>query len=382
MSDLTYRLVETPHDIAAYKRAYEEVWRQGQPFAEGELDPGDGALRYLASLGDEVIGGFKVHDYLVHRNQTELRCAGVASVAIRPQYRSSGYGADMMRWSLRELKQQGFAVAALYPFRGTYYRKFGYEFCGTRWQIKCPMSRFPRFTEELPARRIAVEDVAQLDDCYQQFISGINGANIRTPGQWTQRMGKGSPLIYAVGDPIEAYAWSSMEGGFWEDLNIGEIAWSTPRGYESLMAFLRGLAINRGALVWNEPAEGPFLCRFLDQGADITLHRPAMYRLLDVPKVLELTKSAADDMIVVEVQDPDLPENTGRWIWNLGPEGTVVQQTTDEPDVSGSIGAFTQAYFGEPSLSRLWEAGAIEVNDLDRVAYLFPSTPVMCTEFF
>ena len=382
MSNLHCRLVESDADVATYKSSYEEVWRQGKPFPEGELDPGDGALRYIAEVDGEVVGSFKVHRYRIHRFGTELDCAGVASVGIRPMFRSSGYGSQMMRWSLRELKSQGFPIAALYPFRGNYYRKFGYEFCGSRWQIRCPMGRFPHFESAMPARRLPVEEVFQLDSCYREFIREVNGANLRTQAQWHQRMGRGAPLIYVVGDPIEAYIWTSMEGGFWEDLAIGEIGWSTVRGYESIMAFLRGLAINRSALVWSEPMEGPFVSRLLDQGAEVTLHRPAMYRILDVPGVLERTTSPVDDVVVLEVDDADLPENSGRWVWNLGPEGTVVEKTSDEPDLSGSIGAMTQAYLGEPSVERLVSCGAMQVSDLDRVSYLFPPSPVMCTEFF
>ncbi len=382
MSDLHVRPVESPAEMEAYKVCYEEVWRSGEPFAEGDFDPGDDSLRYLGEVSGEVACIYKVHRYEITRGGISLPCAGVASVGVRPQFRASGVGSQLMRWSLEDLQRQGFSIAALYPFRGTYYRKFGYEFAGLRWRIQCPMDRFPHLDAELHARRIMPDEVVKLDACYRQFISGVNGANIRTPKQWTQRMGKKPPLVYAVGDPIEAYAWLSTDGPWWEELPVGELAWSTDRGYSSLMAFLRGVGINRSALVWSEPTHGPFLSRYLDQGAEISLHRPAMYRILDLQKVLQSVKSPVEDEIILEVQDPDLPSNHGRWKWTTGPEGSIVETTDQASDLIASIGAFTQAFLGEPSLERLVACGAIQTDDLDRISYLFPPTPVFCTEFF
>ncbi|MBL8059342.1 MAG: GNAT family N-acetyltransferase [Chthonomonas sp.] len=358
MFDLRSQVVSSDSEIEQYKRCYEEVWRQGKPFEPGEIDPNDSALRYLALLGTEVVGSYKVHRYRITRFGDELECAGVASVGVVPHHRSSGIGAEMMRLSLHEMRDQGFAIAALYPFRGKYYRQFGYEFCGSRWQIKCPVPRLPKFTAQLPARRIAVEDVVQLDHCYKDFIKGYNGANVRTEDQWRLRMGKGSPLIYVVGDPIEAYAWTSMDGGFWEELNVGEIAWSSPRGYESIMAVLRGLAINRSHLVWSEPTQGPYITRYLDQGADVELHRPAMYRILDGLKC---------GLNGAEVQDPDISENN---------------RIFGSPAVSGSVGSVTQAFLGEPSVESLVTSGALCAQDIAAAKAAFPSNPVLCTEFF
>ena len=374
MSDLRLKLVGSDQEVEQYKRCYEEVWRQGKPFEPGDIDPNDNAMRYLALLGDEVVGSYKVHRYRITRWEDELDCAGVASVGVVPHHRSSGVGAEMMRLSLREMHDQGFAIAALYPFRGKYYRQFGYEFCGSRWQIKCPVPRLPKFTSQLRARRVAVEDVYSLDACYREFIKGYNGANVRTEEQWRLRMGKGAPLIYAVGDPIEAYAWTSMEGGFWEDLYVGEIAWSTPRGYESIMAVLRGLAINRSHLVWSEPAEGPYISRYLDQGAEVALHRPAMYRILSMEKCF----AGFGTVLCIDVVDDHLAENSGKFL------ATPVScgRTDRDADVEGSVGSVTQAFLGEPGWRALVKEGALIVHDEIEAEIGLSAMPCLCTEFF
>lgn len=382
MSSLSVRRVITELDLEAYKAVYADVWRRGEPFPEGEIDPGDGASRFVGAWDGEDACVFKAHDYLINRGDAELRCAGVASVGVKPEFRSLGVGSELMVWSLRALRDQGYTAAALYPFRGVYYRKFGYEFCGFRWQIRCPMDRFPMFDQELPVRRLHPDHLAELDACYRAFVQDLNGANLRSPFHWQQRLGKRAPMIYAVGDPVEAYAFTSMDGGFWEDLSFGEVVWSTERGYRSLMAFLRGLGINRSALVWSEPTHGPFLSRYLDQGADVSLHRPAMYRLLDLPGALASVKTATEGRLVLHVDDPELPENSGRWSWASGPSGSVIGRTDEEPDVVASIGALTQAFLGEPSLERLVAAGALQVRNLEAAARLFPASPVFCTEFF
>lgn len=368
---------ETP--VETYKAVYEEVWRRGEPFAEGELDPGDGSLRYVGRLGSEPVCGFKVHRYQVQAYGVSMPCAGIASVGVRPTHRNAHFGRTMMEWALQEMRQQGFWVSALYPFREPYYRQFGFLTCGFRWQIRCPMDRFPALQPDLPVRRIAPESVAELDGCYRAFIESLNGANLRTPAQWTSRLGKRPPMIYTVGDPIEAYAWTSMGGEFWEDLSIGEFAWSTERGYRSMLAFFRSLGINRSAIIWNEPSAGPFFEHFLDQGVEIKAHRLAMYRVLNAPEVVRavigrILPDTPQGGLGLRVSDPLLPENNGDWEIMAGADPVHREVTIDE---------LTRWLFPDPMVPAgpVWRSDG-EPDLWDEVVSRSSARATYCTEFF
>lgn len=349
---LDIRLADDAKSIADYKAVYEEVWRSGEPFGEGELDPGDGSLRYIAYQSDERVASFKVHRYAVTAGSAVLSCAGVASVAVLPVHRGSKIGQELMRWAVPEMKAQGFEVAALYAFRESFYEKFGYRTVGMRWKIKCPLDRFPKLECSLPIRRIAPSQLELLYDCYSQFISNLDGANVRSPKDWQNRMGKRPPMIYAAGDPVEAYAWLTPSGEFWSDVILGEFCWSTRRGYESLLAFAKTLCINQNALVWTEPTQGQFMSRFLDQGVGLELYRPAMYRVLDAPVILEKLASDCKLTEPFTLTDPLIEANN------------IVQVGSK---FSMDIGELTQCIFADPSQSQPQKV---------------PQRPVFCTEFF
>jgi len=349
---LDIRLAEDAKSITDYKSVYEEVWRSGEPFADGELDPGDGSLRYVAYDSGERVGAFKIHRYAVTAGTAVLSCAGVASVAVLPVHRGSKVGQEMMRWAIPEMRSLGFEVAALYAFRESFYEKFGYRTVGMRWRIKCPVDRLPRVDGSLPIRRIDPADLDSLADCYSQFISKLDGANVRSPKDWQNRMGKRPPMIYAAGDPVEAYAWLTPSGEFWSDVTFGEFCWNSVAGYESLIALGKTLCINQNALVWTEPTQGPFMSRFLDQGVSIELYRPAMYRILDAQSVLD--KMAADGKIhsPITLTDPLIEAN------NFEQAGS---------NLTIDIGELTQCLFADPSQTQ-------PIN--------VPQKPVFCTEFF
>ncbi len=319
-----------------------------------------------------------------YRGMGEFSCAGIGGVAVLPEARIGGAGRAMMEWSLAHMRESGFAAAALYAFREDYYRRYGYEFCGYRLQIKCPQARFPKLETDLPVRRLSPDDVILLDPVYDAFARKLSGSVRRNQARWKNRMGSKPPMIYAVGDPIEAYCWTSMEGFFWEELKFGEVAWNSRRGYEGLLAVMGGLGINRSDLTWNEPSRSPFLMRFKHQGVQTTIDRPVMWRILNVEAALQGLKPDDSGEFTFSVRDEYLAENQGPWTVRYRPEGVEVEQGGD-PDFSLDIRQFAQAYLGEPGLKWLAEEGLVDVRrerGLQEATRLLTPMPTVCTEFF
>lgn len=360
------------------------VYQRGEPvdFEQSPHDPAD--RRFVAEREGRTVAGFVLLDMLVTRGEADLRCAGIAGVAVLPEERHLGVGSALMRWSLADLRSRGFHVAALYAFRDSFYRRFGYEVTGRRWQIHCPNQRLPRVAPELPIRQMQPSDAAQLDAPYRVFARAHSGVNLRTEAQWQTRFGRKPPMIYAAGDPVEAYAWVSMEGGFWEDLRVGEFVWASRRGYESILATLTGLGINRTALVWCEPSDSPFLARHADQGVRVSLERAIMFRCLDVPAALRRLRPEGSGEVTLEVEDVELPENRGPWRVVFRP-GEVEVAAADSADLRLDIRTFTQALMGEPSVADLLEMGLGDCASeaaARAAAALMPPRATICLDFF
>lgn len=374
----------TADDVEAVRHIWSIVYRRGEPIEPSEQVPRADRVSFVGILDGRPSAAFSVMPMKVTRGGGTLNCAGVAAVAVLPEARNARLGSAFMEWSLGDLRARGYEIAALYAYRDSFYRRFGYEVTGRRWQIRCPPDRLPDLEPTLPVRHVTPAEAHLLDRPYRAFARARSGLFLREQSDWINRFGKRPPMIYAAGDPVEAYAWVSMEGSFWDDLPVGEFVWSTPAGYETMLATLRALDINRGALIWHEPSDGPFLLSHMDQGIRVCLDRHTMFRALEVPNALRRLVPESSGEFRIRVDDPDLPANVGPWHVRFGPDGVDVSPA-QEADLELGIAAFSQALMGEPSLEVLLHAGKVasQSDSAARAARdLLPPKPTVLMDYF
>jgi predicted acetyltransferase len=342
--------------------------------------------RYVAEMDGKIVGAFNVLPITATRGASTLLCGGVAGVAVAPDCRRAGVGGTMMRWYVNHAREQGVPLASLYGFRETWYRRFGYEVAGKRTRIVCPTHRLPNVEGALDVRRLGWEDWPELAPCYAAFAHARSGVNTRAAAwQWKRVLAENKPLvIYAFGDPVEAYAAVSHSWSFWTEQHISELIWSTRRGYESALAFLRQLGINKTAISWFEPSDSPFYAQYLDHGAEARIERPIMFRVNDVPAALRTLQTKSEGVFEVRVTDDVVPENDGVWRVEYSPSGVTVTPGTDE-DFTIDVRQLAQAFLGEPSLAELLRHGMVPVHHagpVENALRLLTPSPTVCLDFF
>lgn len=366
-----------PEDARSFYSCQSWVY-SGREF-EGDL-PRDSRseTHWAVKEGDRVVCCTDVIPYQFLVRGKVIPSGGVAAVGTLPEARRSGAASTMMQGVVKAHAELGYGLSCLYPYRETYYSRFGYATCGWRWQIHAPAPRIPQIKSELPVRRLEAEEAPELlNPVYEKFISGLSGSHLRDEASWRVRFGQRAPGIYAIGDPVEAYLWAKVEG-FWGDVNVGEMAWSSGRGYRGLVALLAGLTSNQNSATWIEPPDSPYISHFLDQGVTATLHRPTMYRITDLR--VAFADFLSEDPIAFEVEDPLISSNSG--VFTLGSQGLV---EGGAPSFKCGIPALTQALMGQPSLSGLAASGQLEVlntNDFEKACSAFPAQQAVCMEFF
>lgn len=335
---------------------------------------------FVAEENGQIMGAFSVLDLTCTReDRATLKCAGIAGVAVAPMHRHLGVGSAMMAWAVPYLKSQGYHVASLYGFRESFYRKFGYEVCGKRLEIEVPSHRLPRIKPELPVRLLNWQDHAELQACQAAFARKFTCMNIREEMHW-KRVLNDKKVIYAVGDPVEAYAILDHSWEFWVPQWINEIAYSSVRGFKSLIAVLSQICINKTSLKWFDTLDTPYLQIFTDQGVIAQDKSRVMYRLLDVPAAIQALSPNNGGAFSMEVKDDLIPDNSG--CWRVEDNGaSVTCQRVNSADLYGDIQAWTVAYFGDPGIKR----GVIEEREAGALAaaekILTPSV-AYCQEFF
>jgi predicted acetyltransferase len=381
MSEIVVRRYE-PRDSDGFRHVRSVAYRNGETVTADEKLLRDDCIGYVAEVDGEIVAATTVIDMTATKHGTALRCAGLAAVAVVPEKRKAGVGTRMMSQILRLLKEEGFVIASLYPFRASFYRKFGYEFCGTRYLLNVPSQRLPAVAADLTPRLLPYENRSEIYDCYRQFCSRYAGMNLRlTEDQWWRVLGGDTPLkIYVVGDPIEGYIVLRLNSDFWNNQSVKELVFNTGRAYQSLISFFSSLAINKNAMEWREPGDSPFMSSYVDQGTTTTQEHNIMFRILDVPKALQCVKSSGKGQFNFAITDPGLPENDGPWELCFEPSGVSISRSEDA-DFTLTIGQLTQAFLGEPSLQALKDNFQVAAVP-DQALRFFEPQPVYCTDFF
>nr|HWA84206.1 GNAT family N-acetyltransferase [Fimbriimonadaceae bacterium] len=143
MSDIVVRPYE-PQDQEQTWHVRAMTYNSGRPIPI-EQQVYRTATPYVGELDGRIVGTFVIMDMTCTRgSRAAWKTGGIAGVAVLPEARQAGVGGAMMRWALRHMRENGYVLAALYAFRETYYRKFGYEVCGLRHKVTCPTSRLPK----------------------------------------------------------------------------------------------------------------------------------------------------------------------------------------------------------------------------------------------
>lgn len=264
---------------AGFGHVRSRVYRAGEPvLPEENLLPPDCSGFVAVENGAVKAAATAVH-YHVSGPRGPLPMAGIAAVGVLPEARQGGVGSALMRGMLDFLKEDGHSLASLYGYRESWYRRFGFEVYGRRFQITAPGDRLENRPAPLPIRELPPGEFGELKTVENAMAERYVGYNLRVDEQWKRALGGDRPLtIYVAGDPAQAYLTVRLPDGFWGEIAVKEFAWSTPEGYESLLQVLRGLMLNQSSISWPEPGNSPFLENHLDQGIKVELFRPLMWK--------------------------------------------------------------------------------------------------------
>ena len=365
----------------AFLSAASLTYGDGLPIPEERHEPRFGIERYVGLVEGEVAGICSVLPMNATRGAALLPCAGVAGVAVLPERRRGGVGNGMMDSLVRLKRDQGFPLASLYAYREPFYAKSGYAVVGKRLRITVPNHRLPKVESSLPIRRLTPDDWMLLAPCHEAFAHARSGVHVRSETMWTRVLNENRPLtIYAAGDPVEGYVAISHKTEFWTEQWFSEVVWSTAEGYRACLELMRQLGINKTSVAWYEPSDSPYYALYLDQGVDVKVQRPVMFRVNDVPGALRMLKPTAEGETRLRIGDDVVPENEGPWRVRFSPEGVLVEPCQGH-DVAMDIRQFAQAFMGEPSLTDLARIGAVE-GDSSTLQRLLPPSSTICGDFF
>lgn len=281
---------------------------------------------FLLVDGEEVVGGAVLYRCAMRLGGRAVPVDGPAIVAVRPDRRGQGAAARLMEALLAEARRRGVPLSALYPAGWPIYRKGGWELAGACQEYVAPLAALPAVERGLPCRPLAplanAGDRHLCERLHAAWIADAAGALVRDRALWDRVFRpRGLPTwAYALGAPGEEEGYVVLrhdaEGSAkLYDLVVTDLVTLTPRALArawTLFADHRSVA---ESVRWRGPASDPRAWTLPDLGWRHGEADRWMLRVVDVPGALAARgwPAGVTEHLEIEVSDPVLPANAGRW---------------------------------------------------------------------
>lgn len=295
---------------------------------------------------------------------------GVAAVGVPPEERAGGVARALMTRLLLESREKGYPLSALYASTQHLYRSVGYEQAGFRFLYEMPSDGLTVRDRSLPVEKVDPAAHSAFHEIYGAVARSSCGCLDRCRGIWlrTVHTDESEPVVaYRIGAPErpEGYViFTQPRNDRGYDLRVRDLAAVTPaamRRILTLFADHRSLATK---ISWAGSPVEPLLGLLEDQrGVSMGIER-WMLRVVDLPKALEARgyPTGVEAEIHLDVDDPLIPENRGRWVLQVrGGDGAVRQG--GRGDLRTDIRGMAPLYTGMLPPAELRRIGWLEGED-------------------
>lgn len=277
---------------------------------------------WLARDRGRLVGALRAYRLTLHARGRSWPTLGLAAVAVAPDYRRRGLGRRMCVHALRIGRERGCVLAALYPFRTSFYADLGFALVGSLLRHHFDPAELPLYSGWDRVRR--VEDPSELRAIYDRAARGSTGMIDRPELAWRFLLNpntsayvhvdpQGSPTGYVIVrvrpgpevDRLRVVELVALDRASHDGL-LGWISAQRDQFREVVYDALPGEALDRRLRHPRRPGSGRPRGLWFDSAA---LLRGPMLRLLDPAAV-----QGDDPTLGFGLLDTELPPSAGRWV--------------------------------------------------------------------
>lgn len=299
------------------------------PYQDCPIDPQNDRGTHWAAFhpAGGMMSTITVSDYFVGFDGHECLMGGIGAVATLPEYRRQGGIRGCFEAALPDMYARGYDFSYLYPFSTVYYRQFGYECCvqKMKWTVHLGQLKVPQqpgtvcLAEKNRPMTQAIREVDQVLE--KRFNMMVRHRD--SDYKWTTETDPAVKQEFT-------YVWFDEEnrpGGYTtfkpaneadgRNLVCSRFCFVGQEGFWGLMGLFRSLAADHTYLKFDTPVL-PALQYLMPEwslgAAGWTLQANAgMVRVINVKNVLEKARYRGSGQVTLEIRDPQIPENAGRY---------------------------------------------------------------------
>ena len=324
---------------------------------------------------------------------TVMPMGGVSGVASMPSARRGGHIRALMTHSIEQMHADGQPVSTLYPFKTSYYEKFGFS----GWQVPlwvriqpAALASYMKFPKHGDVKHRLSTDVK--DELYdflkasQQHVHGMsrlprvrfdNGAE-RNP-TWFMSVHEGDEITGGI-----CYKLNLDQN---EVMEVREVFWSTLNGKLNVLDFMaRHVDQVKQIRMPLLPGSEPHLW-FSDDGETTILSNEEFSWGAPMGRIVTLTGlqgiPVGDAKASVTVNDPQAPWNNGTWTLS-GRNGELEVREGGTPGGEVSIAGLSAMLFSglDPEMLPLRGWGSVDAESAASLKTLFPPITPYLHELF
>jgi predicted acetyltransferase len=343
----------------------------------------DDARMFGAFDGDLLVGTTVSLPLHMTVPGSTLDVAGVTGVGVLPTHRRRGILSALMRHQLADLHDAGAEpVAGLWATEPQIYPRFGYGFAARSLGIEVPRERAQ--LQAAPAAAAAdvslryvppAELGALATEVFDREVTGRPGA-FRRDARWWRRAAEDPPegrngaselrgVVAERGDEVVGYAtfrtkaqWTPT--GPHGTVMVKELFAVDPGSYARVMEFVLNQDLMATTQLRNRPVDDPLLDMLADpRRTKVDINDQLWVRLVDVDRALVARRYEVPVDVVIKVEDPVCPWNTGCWRVTGDREHAECERVEGDPDLELAIDDLGAVYLGGRSLTRLAAAGRV-----------------------
>lgn len=328
----------------------------------------------------QMLGTLRTHDFVMNAFGLQIPVQGLGGVAVDLCHKKKKVARDLVKWYIERSYDLGAGLAALYPFRMSFYDRMG-------WGSGTPMHRFhlkPASFPETPssgfARFLQEEDIPALSTYLDRVQSQTHGLFKVDRGDVKVPKPEASPRTVGImiDGRIEAHVVFQFvaineNNMLAQDIEVLNWTYSTTRGLHGLFQFFRQQAdqVNRVVFMTQDSHLQRLFADPVD-GSDNNFHlnhqisergSGVMYRMVD-PALLfgqlaEHDFGGVDMTCGIDLQDGFWERTSGSFDLVLeGGRARVVDGPAQNKDrLKIGVGDFTSVLLGAVPIRRLLEYG-------------------------
>jgi predicted acetyltransferase len=332
------------------------TYRVPQPSEQAELEALlDAALHLPTGTTNEMISAMGLEAYrAVYQNQrvvAGLGCipmghwfggksvpaAGITVVGVAPDTRGSGVGSMLLSSTLRDLREQGYPLASLYPATLRFYRRFGFERAGNRITYELPLDLVDVAPSPLTLEPFGPESYEVVRAIYNEAAQRSAGLIDRPDWMWQRRLEAPGRQVYRFlakrGDKAEGYIVYT-QGSRTDPITVLDTMSLTPDAARCILTMLANYRTMVEHALWTGGSLDQLAYVVAEQHVQVGKQRVKvarridwMLRIVDVVKALEARgySPGIDAELSFELYDTLLPENAGRWTLRVADQRAEVR---------------------------------------------------------